>query len=76
MGAFDFLFPSYKIVPGTTEQQALRRLEARAWDIVRRARWCNLSQSKVNELRQPLLELYLARRAIRRPQLHSSTEKP
>ena len=59
------LFPKYVPLTGLTEAQAIHRLEKRAWWIVRHARWTNLGRAKVNELRQPLLEIYLARRANR-----------
>ncbi len=64
-GFLAFLFPSYAPQRDLTEQQALERLEKAARRIVKNARWCSLSSAKVDQLRQPLAELELARRAKR-----------
>ncbi len=45
-----------------SETEALAALELAAAKIVKHARWCNFSRSKINELRRPLLQLRLARR--------------
>jgi hypothetical protein len=47
-----------------TELQALENLVIAATKIVKNARWCDLTRSKVNELRRPLLQLKLARRNL------------
>ena len=51
---------------GITEQEAFARLERATRDIVKRARWNSLGLSKIHELRQPLAELTLSRRAARK----------
>ena len=48
--------------PDATEKQAVDRLIAAAEKIARDATWCNLSRSRVVELRVPLAELKRARR--------------
>jgi len=69
------LFPDFTPVRGLTEEEAMRRLEKRAWEIVKGARWVSLSNARINELRQPLLEIYLARRAKRSSMNKSAQEE-
>ena len=56
------IFPAITIRRNATEQQAIERLIDAATDIVKYARWVSLSNSKVDELRAPLLEIRRARR--------------
>ena len=46
-----------------TEAQAMQNLELAAQYIVKNARWVGLTPSKVTQLRRPLLQLKLARKA-------------